>query len=126
MLHTARQDTCATYLCITCALQEGILTSSTYDKEFTEVFVMKPRRYAVSMLRSQREEVLQTLRANSQKSTAAVESAAAAVSAAKLDFLEAGLKSDWETATQMKGALAILKDENHLWQVSWLKEQEPL
>lgn len=42
--------------------QDAVMTSNTYDSEFTEIFTLRPRRYAVSMLRSQREEVLKTLR----------------------------------------------------------------
>ena len=39
-----------------------MLTSNSYDSEFNEIFTLKPRRYSVSMMRSQREEVLKVLR----------------------------------------------------------------
>ena len=105
--------------------QEGLLNSNTYDQELVEVFTIKPRRYTVSMLRSQREEVVANLRANAEKSTTMVETAAAAVSSARMDFLEAGLRKDWQMATHMKGAASILRDEQHLWQQKWLLQQVP-
>lgn len=47
-----------------------------------------------------------------------------AVTAAKLGFLEEGLKADHAAAVQMRGALALLHDEEHLWNQKFLKQQE--
>ena len=71
------------------------MTSNTYDSEFLEVFELRPRRFAVSMLRSQKEEVMKVQRDREQASMASVESAAVAVNSARLEFLEAGLLADW-------------------------------
>ena len=106
------------------ARQESILNSNTYDDEFQEVFLLKPRRYAVSMLRSQKEAVLRSLREAEERSVASVEAAAVAVSAAKLDFLEASLKADWDQAKLLTGSLHIIADEQHLQKQKWLREQE--
>lgn len=85
---------------------------------------MKPRRYTVSMLRSHREEVRRVMRQEAEKSTAMVESAATSVLAARLQYLEAGLASDWQLAEQMKGALSSMQDEQHLWSQKWIREQD--
>jgi len=55
---------------------------------------------------------------------ACVETAAMAVHAAKLEFLQHGLKADHEAALQMKGALALIDDEQHLWMQKWRQQQE--
>lgn len=101
-----------------------MLTSNTYDGEFREVLTLKPRRYAVSYLRSQRDDVIAKLRADEEKATASVESAAAAVLSARLDYLERGLHHDWAQADKVAGAYALLEDEQHLWSQKWVRQQE--
>ena len=100
------------------------MTSNTYDSEFLEVFELRPRRFAVSMLRSQKEEVMKVQRDREQASMASVESAAVAVNSARLEFLEAGLLADWGKAQTLKGSVALVADEQHLWRQKWLSQQE--
>ena len=100
------------------------MTSNTFDSEFLEVFELRPRRFAVTMLRSQKEEVMKVLREHEQASMASVESAAVAVNSARLEFLEAGLLADWGKAKTLKGSVALVADEQHLWRQKWLSKQE--
>lgn len=100
------------------------MTSNTLDSEFLEVFELRPRRFAVTMLRSQKEEVMRSLRQAEEASMASVECAAVAVNSARLEFLEAGLQADWATAQTLKGSIALIADEQHLWRQKWLLQQE--
>lgn len=88
------------------------------------MLTLRPRRYAVSMLRSQRDEILAKLRKSEEAATASVEKSAVAVMSAKLDYLRSGLEADWATAKQMTGALFLIEDEEHLHTQMWMRKQE--
>jgi hypothetical protein len=104
--------------------QDMVLNSSAYDSEFQELWTTKPRRYHPSALRTHKDEVLVRIRASQEKTTLKVEGAAIAVTKAKLDFLEEGLKADWEAMDRVCSAVALLADEDHLHQQGWLQTNE--
>lgn len=62
-------------MCLPQNCEESLLTSNIYDMEFQEIIAGKPRRYTVSMLRSQRDHVLNQIRAQEEMSKAAVDAA---------------------------------------------------
>jgi len=105
------------------AFRKDVETTDRRDAELMSLVENMPIRFAMSQLQSQRQLAQQEAAAREQASTSKVETKAIAVRKARWEHFEEQLRADWESISDVKGAMNKLADLTHVKKVRWMKEK---